>query len=69
MKLKIETYERDDRAKTGRWKSYRHKDGSKNVAEFNTIGRARRFATRHCLAGVYGRARIVNMETGEITEL
>jgi len=69
MSLRIETYERDDRAKTGRWKSYRHRDGTKAVAEFNTIGRARRFATRHCLGSVYGRAQIVNNETGEVTEL
>jgi len=69
VSLHIETYEHDPQAKTGRWKSYRHRNGSKNVAEFQTIGRARRFARKHCLGGVFCKARIVNNETNETTTL
>jgi hypothetical protein len=46
----IQTHHRDERTKTERWIAYRHRDGSKNVARFNTLGALRRFVKHHCLA-------------------
>jgi hypothetical protein len=40
----------EPRAKTARWVTYRHRNGSKNVARFNTLGALRRFVKHHCLA-------------------
>lgn len=40
----------DPRAKTARWVTYRHRDGSKDVARFTTLGALRRFVKHHCLA-------------------
>lgn len=67
----IECYELDDHKhpKRGRWKSYRLRHGSKNVALFNTLGAARRFAKSNYLSGVFGKARVVNQLTQAVTDL
>lgn len=64
----LETYEYDKHTKTGRWRVHRHTDGSKNVAEFSTIGAARRYAKHHAML-IGQRTRIRNTVTGETKEL
>lgn len=46
----IQTQVRDPQAKTARWVTHRHRDGSKHVARFETLGALRRFVKHHCLA-------------------
>lgn len=46
----VETQSVDKQAKTARWVAYRHRDGSKNVARFETLGALKRFVKHHCLA-------------------
>lgn len=45
----VQTYAFNREAKTGRWITYRHRDGSKAIARFETLGALRRFAKHHCL--------------------
>jgi len=60
----IQVFEFDKATKTGRWVTYRHRDGPKNVAEFETFGALRWFVKHHCLALV-SRARGFNQHTNE----
>jgi hypothetical protein len=64
----VQTYLRDPVAKTGRWVTYRHRDGSKAVARFTTLGALRRFVKHHCLA-LGQRCRAHNEVTHEYAEI
>ena len=43
----IKVYEFDTVAKTGRWVTWRHPDGGRNVARFGCFGKLKRFVKRH----------------------
>ena len=60
----IQTELRDPVAKTTRWVTYRHRDGSKNVARFEKFGTVKKFVKQHCLA-LSQRCRAVNEVTHE----
>jgi len=64
----IQTEVKDPQTKTARWVTYRHRDGSKNVARFDTFGRLKRFVRHHCLA-LGQRCRAHNEFTHEYKEV
>lgn len=68
MNWKIQTQERDPVAKTTRWVTYRHRDGSKNVALFEKLGPLKKFVKHHCLA-LGQKCRAVNDATNEHQEI
>lgn len=45
----IETWEFDERTRTGRWIAWRHPDGGRNVARFRCFGTLKRFVKRHAI--------------------
>ena len=51
-----------------RWTAYRHRDGSKDVAHFGTLGALRRFVKHHCLSLGQG-CRAYNEVTKEYVKL
>lgn len=58
---------REETTRKGRfsWQAFRHRDGSKNVAEFGCLGRLKRFAKHH----IFSPARAVNRETHQYETL
>lgn len=68
MRYSIQVYVYDRQTKTGRWVFHRHKDGTKEIAKFSTLGALRRFVKHHCL-NVGQRCRTYDSESGITNEL
>ena len=47
----IEVWEFDKITRTGRWVTWRHLDGGRNVARFGCFGKLKRFVKRHFIGG------------------
>lgn len=68
MNWVIQTQVTDEQAKTSRWVTYRHRDGSKQVARFENLRTLRRFVKQHCLA-LGQRCRAYNQDSLECQEI
>lgn len=64
----VQTYSYDKTTRTGRWITYRHRIGSKDVARFGKLAVLRNFVRNHGLA-LGQRCRAVNTETKEQIEI
>lgn len=63
----IEVWTYDRTAKTGRWVTWRHRDGEKNCARFTVFGKLKRFVKAHAInLGAHDqKVRAYNQETHE----
>lgn len=64
----IQTQSVDPQAKTARWVTYRHRDGSKQIARFENLRTLRRFVKHHGLA-LGQRCRAYNEDSHEQQEI